>query len=132
MEIDKENINELIWNLQVYGEVKDGYVKKMKLKEKNCFIIGDIVVLFFLINWGYFFGKLKINRVRNQVVLKKKIVFIKFYGVIFFCLVVIVRDCLEVGFEIIWFDGKVIIWDILNLDRILIVIDGEYRYVVVQ
>lgn len=132
METDKENTDEPTRNPQVYGEAKDGQAKKIKSKEKNRLTIGDIVALSFLINRGYSFGKLKINRARNQAALKKKIASIKSYGVISPCLVVTARDCLEADLEIIWFDGKTITWDTPNLDRILIVIDGEHRHVAVQ
>lgn len=132
METDKENTNEPTRDPQVYGEAKDGHAKKTKSKEKNRLTIGDIVALSFLINRGYSFGKLKINRARNQTALKKKIASIKSYGVISPCLVVTARDCLEAGLEIIRFDGKTITWDTPNLDRILIVIDGEHRHVAVQ
>ena len=72
METDKENTNEPTRDPQVYGEAKDGHAKKTKSKEKNRLTIGDIVALSFLINRGYSFGKLKINRARNQTALKEK------------------------------------------------------------
>lgn len=132
MEADRKSANEPTQNPLVDREAKDEQAKKTKSKEKNRLTTGNIVALSFLMNWGYSFGKLKINRARNLAALKKKIVSIKSYGVISPCLVVTARDCLEAGLEIIRFDGKAITWDTPNLDRILIVIDGEHRHVAVQ
>lgn len=132
MEDDREDANGPAQNSQVHEEAKDVHTKRTRSREKNRLTIGNIVALSILTSWGYSFGKLRINRARNQAALKKKIASIRSHGVISPCLVVTARDCLDAGLEIIRFDGKAITRDTPNLDRILIVIDGEHRHVAVQ
>lgn len=110
-------------------EEKGNGVKKTRGKEKNRLTIGQIVALSVLMNWGYSFGKLKINRALNTKALKKKIKSIKLYGMVSPCLVTTAQVCLDAGLEIVSFDGIPITKDTPNLDKILIIIDGAHRHV---
>lgn len=90
--------------------------------------IGEIFTLSVLLEMGYSFGRIKINRDIDQKQIKKKISSIlACKGIISPFLVVPAIVCLKAGLELEDDNGNPITEETLNLDFILIVIDGQHR-----
>lgn len=81
-----------------------------------------------LVNNGYKFGKLSINRDVNEKALTAKIESIKkAHGVISPVLVVTARECLEQGLQVVDDNGEIISKDNPKAEKILVIIDGQHR-----
>ena len=89
---------------------------------------GMICTIFGLLETGYTFGRIKINRDIDAKQVKKKIASIlACKGIISPFLVVPAIVCLKAGLELEDENGNPITEDTPNLDLILIVIDGQHR-----
>lgn len=89
---------------------------------------GMICTIFGLLETGYTFGRIKINRDIDAKQVKKKIASIlACKGIISPFLVVPAIVCLKTGLELEDENGNPITEDTPNLDLILIVIDGQHR-----
>ncbi len=86
-----------------------------------------IYALSILLGAGYEIGLLGINRKVNKNALAKKIQSIKTSkGLISPVLVVTAKKCIELGLEV-YVKGKKVNADAPNLDKILVIIDGQHR-----
>lgn len=86
-----------------------------------------IYALSILLGAGYEIGLLGINRKVNKNALAKKIQSIKTSkGLISPVLVVTAKRCIELGLEV-YVKGKKVNADAPNLDKILVIIDGQHR-----
>lgn len=86
-----------------------------------------IYALSILLGAGYEIGLLGINRKVNKNALAKKIQSIKTSkGLISPVLVVTAKRCIELGLEV-YVKGKKVNADASNLDKILVIIDGQHR-----
>lgn len=86
-----------------------------------------IYALSILLGAGYEIGLLGINRKVNKNALAKKIQSIKTSkGLISPVLVVTAKKCIELGLEV-YVKGKKVNADASNLDKILVIIDGQHR-----
>ena len=95
--------------------------KEFKLNKKT------IYSLSILLGTGYELGFLGINRNINKNALTKKKQSIKTAkGIISPILVVTAKECIELGLEV-YVKGKLVKADAPNLDKILVVIDGQHR-----
>ena len=78
---------------------------------------------------GFKFGKLKINRsIKDRALTAKKKSIEIADGLISPCLVVSARKCKDEGLEICFFDDSTIDEKKENLDKILIIVDGQHRF----
>ena len=101
------------------AEVED--IKSFKLDRKK------IYTLSILLGLGYEIGLLGINRKINKNALAKKIQSIKTSkGLISPVLVVTAKKCIEHGLEV-YVKGKKVNADASNLEKILVIIDGQHR-----
>ena len=103
-------------------EGEDSPKRKNSLRSNIIYALSRLLVL------GYIFGKLSINRSINDRALKAKVKSIKETGLISPCLVVTARQCLNEGLEVCHSDGTKIDDEKEDLDKILIIIDGQHRY----
>ena len=100
-------------------EVED--IKNFKLDRKK------IYTLSILLGLGYEVGLLGINRKINKNALAKKVQSIKTSkGLISPVLVVTAKKCIEHGLEV-YVKGKKVNADASNLEKILVIIDGQHR-----
>ena len=100
-------------------EVED--IKSFKLDRKK------IYTLSILLGLGYEIGLLGINRKINKNALAKKVQSIKTSkGLISPVLVVTAKKCIEHGLEV-YVKGKKVNADASNLEKILVIIDGQHR-----
>ena len=100
-------------------EVED--IKNFKLDRKK------IYTLSILLGLGYEIGLLGINRKINKNALAKKVQSIKTSkGLISPVLVVTAKKCIEHGLEV-YVKGKKVNADASNLEKILVIIDGQHR-----
>lgn len=100
------------------------------LKEEKTFKLekGKIFAISLLLGMGYVFGRIVINRDIDKRQVSKKIASIqKCGGIIVPLLVVPASVCIENGIEIVDDKGNPITKDTPNLDKILIIIDGQHR-----
>ena len=101
------------------AEVED--IKSFKLDRKK------IYTLSILLGLGYEIGLLGINRKINKNALAKKVQSIKTSkGLISPVLVVTAKKCIEHGLEV-YVKGKKVNADASNLEKILVIIDGQHR-----
>lgn len=101
------------------AEVED--IKNFKLDRKK------IYTLSILLGLGYEVGLLGINRKINKNALAKKVQSIKTSkGLISPVLVVTAKKCIEHGLEV-YVKGKKVNADASNLEKILVIIDGQHR-----
>ena len=101
------------------AEVED--IKNFKLDRKK------IYTLSILLGLGYEIGLLGINRKINKNALAKKVQSIKTSkGLISPVLVVTAKKCIEHGLEV-YVKGKKVNADASNLEKILVIIDGQHR-----
>ena len=101
------------------AEVED--IKTFKLDRKK------IYTLSILLGLGYEIGLLGINRKINKNALAKKVQSIKTSkGLISPVLVVTAKKCIEHGLEV-YVKGKKVNADASNLEKILVIIDGQHR-----
>ena len=101
------------------AEVED--IKSFKLDRKK------IYTLSILLGLGYEVGLLGINRKINKNALAKKVQSIKTSkGLISPVLVVTAKKCIEHGLEV-YVKGKKVNADASNLEKILVIIDGQHR-----
>ena len=101
------------------AEVED--IKSFKLDRKK------IYTLSILLGLGYEIGLLGINRKINKNALAKKVQSIKTSkGLISPVLVVTAKKCIEYGLEV-YVKGKKVNADASNLEKILVIIDGQHR-----
>ena len=101
------------------AEVED--IKTFKLDRKK------IYTLSILLGLGYEVGLLGINRKINKNALAKKVQSIKTSkGLISPVLVVTAKKCIEHGLEV-YVKGKKVNADASNLEKILVIIDGQHR-----
>ena len=101
------------------AEVED--IKSFKLDRKK------IYTLSILLGLGYEIGLLGINRKINKNALAKKVQSIKTSkGLISPVLVVTAKKCIEHGLEV-YVKGKKVNADAPNLEKILVIIDGQHR-----
>ena len=101
------------------AEVED--IKSFKLDRKK------IYTLSILLGLGYEIGLLGINRKINKNAFAKKVQSIKTSkGLISPVLVVTAKKCIEHGLEV-YVKGKKVNADASNLEKILVIIDGQHR-----
>lgn len=79
-------------------------------------------------SYGIILTYLSINRDIDEGAVKKKVVSIKkSKGVIFPCLIVSAKKCMDEGLEVHLADGSLVDASTPNLDRIYVIIDGQHR-----
>lgn len=82
---------------------------------------------------GYVLAKLVCNReTQDKAVKKKKDSIKKAGGIISPSLVVPARKCLEQGLDVVLMTGQMVRSDNENLDKILVIVDGQHREVAVN
>jgi len=107
----------------------------MEIPEKNGLDRKMIYTMSTLIELGYQFADLEVNRAvdENAKKKKKKKASIKASnGVISPCLVVMAKDCLKARLEVNLKDGLKVTSSTLRLDYILVTIDGKHREAAIQ
>lgn len=105
----------------------------MEIPEKNGLDRKMIYTMSTLIELGYQFADLEVNRAVDENAKKKKKASIKASnGVISPCLVVMAKDCLKAGLEVNLKDGLKVTSSTLRLDYILVTIDGKHREAAIQ
>lgn len=111
------------------------FLERKLLKEEKTFKLekGKIFAISVLLKMGYVFGRIVINRDIDKKQVYKKIVSIqKCGGVIAPFLVVPASVCIENDIEIVDDKGTTITIDTPNLDKILIIIDGQHRKIALE
>lgn len=105
----------------------------MEIPEKNGLDRKMIYTMSTLIELGYQFADLEVNRAVDENAKKKKKASIKASnGVISPCLVVMAKDCLKARLEVNLKDGLKVTSSTLRLDYILVTIDGKHREAAIQ
>lgn len=105
----------------------------MEIPEKNGLDRKMIYTMSTLIELGYQFADLEVNRAVDENAKKKKKASIKASnGVISPCLVVMAKDCLKAELEVNLKDGLKVTYSTLRLDYILVTIDGKHREAAIQ
>lgn len=105
----------------------------MEIPEKNGLDRKMIYTMSTLIELGYQFADLEVNRAVDENAKKKKKASIKASnGVISPCLVVMAKDCLKAELEVNLKDGLKVTSSTLRLDYILVTIDGKHREAAIQ
>ena len=90
---------------------------------------GQIIALTTLLTYQYRFARIKVNRDIDQQVVNKKIVSIRAAkGIITPFLILTARKCLEAGIEVVDEQGAIVTRDTPDLDKVLVIIDGQHRW----
>lgn len=90
---------------------------------------GQIIALTTLLTYQYRFARIKVNRDIDQRVVNKKIVSIRAAkGIITPFLILTARECIEADIDVVDEQGNIVTKDTPDLDKILVIIDGQHRW----
>lgn len=102
---------------------KEGKQKPFKLTSRQ------IYALELLLSYNFRFARIRVNRDIDRSVVRKKILSIKAAkGIISPFLVITALECIKAGIEVVDYDGNVITKDTPDLDKILVLVDGQHRW----
>ena len=104
-------------------------VKQVSPAEECILIREHIYALTFLLEHKYGFARIKVNRdIDNKVVNQKKASIRAAKGIITPFLVISAKECIDSGIEVVDYDGNSITKDTPDLDKILVIVDGQHRW----
>lgn len=102
---------------------KEGEQKPFKLTN------GQLYALTLLLSYNFRLARIRVNRDIDRSIVRKKILSIKAAkGIISPFLVITALECIKAGIEVVDYDGNVITKDTPDLDKILVLVDGQHRW----
>lgn len=102
---------------------KEGKQKPFKLTSRQ------IYALELLLSYNFRLARIRVNRDIDRSIVRKKILSIKAAkGIISPFLVITALECIKAGIEVVDYDGNVITKDTPDLDKILVLVDGQHRW----